>query len=64
MLATGRNTEDPGSTVLAFWPNRYRSVLRVPILMTNSAGAATNGALPDRKVRGIYITEIPLQVCV
>jgi hypothetical protein len=32
-------------------------------LMTNSVGAATNGAWLTGRL-GIYITEIPLQTCV
>ena len=63
MLETRRLADDLGSTVLAFWPNRYRLVLLVPILMTTSGGAATNCACSTGRL-GIYLTEIPLQRCV
>jgi hypothetical protein len=36
MLETRRIADDLGSTVLAFWPNRYRLLHLVPILMTTS----------------------------
>jgi hypothetical protein len=63
MLANLPKPGDLRSTVLAFRTNRYRPVLPGSILMTNSGGAATNGARLTGSVR-IYVTEIPLLTCV
>jgi hypothetical protein len=64
MLETRRIADDLGSTVLAFWPNRYRLLApRADFDDYLRGGAATNCAYLTGRL-GIYLTEIPLQRCV